>query len=365
MKWWIGLIVCALAFVTGCDEPCEPAPGAGSLGSPTRWEQEYLEAGARPQPPERASVIAEDGLPLSYTQWVPDEWTGDGAIVVFVHGSSAYGDLYATLGQALSTRGVLARVIDVRGHGYSVCTMDGVCGVPDLLDAPSDDGRYWVGRPGDALDVNQHARDLHVHISELRAQWPAATLTLAGHSSGGGLVSRYAEQVGSASIDQFALLAPFNHPNQPQNDLQSWECGAVTGTAYARVDMGAFGDARRGNTHRYVLEFHKDAEYLTPIDTTKYTYTTMLGMAAVDPELFHDTLRAPTLWFAAAEDALLDLERSRSEYAKLPEGVGFVVVEDTSHVGVSWSTAVGEHLAEFARGAARGDTNLEGSGQAR
>lgn len=332
-----------------CSEPCEPAPEEGALGEATPWEQAYMAGSDAPSPAERLTLDAEDGLPLAYTEWVPEDWDGTGPIVLFVHGSGAYGDLYATHGQTLAEEGVFARLIDVRGHGWSVCTEAGVCGAPDSVPTPADDGRYWVGRKGDARDVDQHARDVHAHVADLRARWPDASLTLAGHSSGGGLVSRYASQIGTASLDRIALLAPFNHAEQPQNDLHTWECGAVSGTDYARVDLGALGDALRGHPHRYVLSLHKEASYTTPIDTLQYSWTTMVGMA-VEREDFHDTLQVPTVWYAAEQDALMDLERSRLEFERLPRGASFVTVQDTSHIGLAWSASVSRHLARAAHG---------------
>jgi alpha-beta hydrolase superfamily lysophospholipase len=300
-----------------------------------------------PEPPQTAFLAGEEGLALAYADWVPEDWDGTGSVVLFVHGSSAHGALYATLGQGLSSRGVYARLIDMRGHGLSRCPKAGDC---DPFQTPTytDDGDYWPGRPGDALDEHQLARDLNAHLDDLRARAPDARLVLAGHSSGAGLVSRTLETTGTNGLAGAALLAPFNHPEQPQVTLGSWECGSIVGTEYAQVDLGALGDARRGNPHRYVLTLNKQPDYQDPLDTLQYTYSLNQGLAVTDAETFHQAFVLPTLWVAGQEDQMLDLEASRGEFERLPYGSAFVEVAETSHVGVSWSDGVAAVLAAFA-----------------
>jgi alpha-beta hydrolase superfamily lysophospholipase len=347
---WLMLLCSSLMTLPllGCTPDCEPVP-PGELGELTGWEQTFLEESRLPQVSDEARhfLSAEDGLQLAYTDWVPASWTGDGAVVLFVHGSSAHGALYAALGESMAEAGVYARIIDLRGHGYSRCVEPGRCdpmAVPDY--AASDE--TWPGRPGDSADVNQLTRDLQAHLTDLARLHPRARLLLAGHSSGAGLVARYVEHAGMAHLDGVALLAPFLHADQPQNTRSEWECGRVVGTSYARVDLGALGDARRRNPHRYVLSLDKPPELIDPLDTLRYTLTTMEGLAVTDVERFHASLTGPTLWVAAEDDALMDLEASREVYARIPGGAGFVTVRDTSHVGIIWSAQVGQLLATFA-----------------
>ncbi len=242
--------------------------------------------------------------------------------------------------------GIAVRAIDVRGHGLSRCVTETTCGTLDTPDYV-DDGQTWPGRPGDSADENQLARDVQAHMADLSAQYPDARLALVGHSSGAGLVTRVLENRGMSDVDAAVVLAPFHHFEQPQNDLRTYECGAISGNSYSQVDVGAVGDAIRGNVHRYVLSLHKQADYLDPLDTLAYTYTTMMGMAAHDPDRFHEAYSGPTLWVAGTEDVMLDLEVSREEFQRLPGGQAFLTVRDTSHVGVSWSPAVAAWVAQF------------------
>ena len=332
--------------LTACNEPCAEAP-EGTLGSPSAWEQAFLEGPGVPESPPMRMLVAEDGHELAYTDWVPDGWDGSGPMVVLVHGSSAYGELYGALGQGLAVRGVYARLIDVRGHGRSACPTE-ECTNREQPRTYIDDGSYWPGRPGDSLDADQIVRDLHAFVDDLRISWPNAWLLVAGHSSGAGVVARYVEQTGMAHLAGAMQLTPFHHPDQPQNALETWDCGRMAGSGYARVDLGAFGDGRRGNGHRYVLSFHKNDEYVTTLDTTQYSYNTVLGMAATGPDSFHDAFTKPTLWVAAEHDALLDLDISRQEFSRLANPQAFVEVRNTSHIGVSWSDDVAAVMADFA-----------------
>ncbi len=341
------LLAASVCIAVSCAKPCEPEP-AGEVGALTEWERQFLERRALPASPASAFVEAEDGLRLAYSEWVPTGWAPGQPVVLFVHGSSARGGLYSALGQGLADAGVLTRLIDLRGHGSSHCPAPGACdptAEPDY--AERDD--TWPGRPGDAADSNQLTRDLQRHLFAMQARAPGSPVTLAGHSSGAGLVARFIESAGMAQLAGAALLAPFHHSEQPQNALDAWECGRVVGTTYARVDLGALGAARRGRPHRYVLRLEKEPSLSDARDTLRYTYTMMTGLAVADPNGFHRAFTGSTLWVAGDRDALLDLEASRAEYARLPGGAGFVVVRDTSHVGVSWSTGVARRLASFAK----------------
>ncbi len=350
MRGWMMGSAVTLVLAPGCaEESCTP-PRTDTLGRLQPWEEAYLAADTSPEIPAAAFVDAEDGLGLAYHDWVPDPWPDDGAMVLLVPGSSAYAELYAVLGQGIADAGVRARIIDVRGHGRSTCDAQGRCGSPPNGGyAHEDDGEYWVGKPGDSLDEDQIIRDLGRHVAALREAFPSARLMVTGHSSGGGVVSRFVEHGGLATVDAVALIAPFNHADQPQNRDQSERlCPDQAGSPYAQVDLGALGDALRGNVHRYVLNLVKDDPYQAPLDIRRYTYATMIGMAADDATAFVEAYVQPVLWIAGEKDALFDVERSRDQLRAMPGGGAFIEVRDTSHVGLTWSTGVADVLARWA-----------------
>lgn len=332
----------------GCAVPEDCTIDEESLGAPTDWEVAWLESGGAPESPTASTTLAEDGLALSHHDWLPAD--PDGApVVLFIHGSSAYGELYAELGAGLADRGVIARLVDLRGHGRSACATASDCSDPEFTDRQlADDGAYYIGRVGDSLDRNQIIRDIGVEIAAISAQWPDAPLILVGHSSGGGVVSRFVEHGGLSQVDRVALVAPFNHYSQPQNVGLLVGCEGLAGTAYAQIDLGAIGAAIRGDVHRYVLRFHKDDAYTTVLDTPANTYTTQQGMAAENPDDFLAAYQQPTLWIAAEEDAVLDLDLSEQQHARMPGGGPFVIAAQTSHIGLAWSDSVAGVLAQWA-----------------
>lgn len=340
-----------LAAALGLLSGCSPTPCSFSeepLGPLTDWETAWLEAGGPPDSPSIDTLPGEDGLELAYRDWVPSGWTGDGPVAVLVPGSSSHSEHYAQLGATLSEEGVYTRIIDVRGHGRSVCESPTSCADPGHSPRqPPDDGRYYPGRVGDSADADQLVRDLDRHLVHLQALWPEASPHLVGHSSGGGLISRYLENTGASGLASVTLLAPYNHPDQPQvRPSVQLQCETYAGTDYARLDLGALGDALRGNLHRYVLTFHKGDTLTDPIDTLAYTWATVQGMAARDPDHFWTTHTAPLLFVAADQDHLLDSEESARQAARAAGPHRFVEMADTSHIGLAWSEAVGREVAD-------------------
>lgn len=94
--------------VASQDEPTldELLAGMRSGAQPyalNRWEQEFVRNEARLYPAaEPAFLEAEDGLRLAYREWVPDGWTGDGAIYLIVPGSTSHSLHFRFLGSSLS-----------------------------------------------------------------------------------------------------------------------------------------------------------------------------------------------------------------------------------------------------------------------
>jgi alpha-beta hydrolase superfamily lysophospholipase len=334
--------VIALSWLVACEDPTCVVPDGG-LGALTAIDEANRDA--RPEAPTPAYLAAEDGLPLAYREWVPAGWDGTGAVALFVPGSSAHSGQYTAIGAGLAARGVYTRIVDVRGHGLSVCDEAG-CGSPeDVGRAPADDGRTWVGRVGDSADADQIVRDLAQHLADLASAWPEASLHAGGHSSGGGMVSRWVERGGAALLHSVGLVAPYNHPEQPQVRSEVLlDCPDLAGTSYAQLDLGDLGAALRGEPHRFVLRLVKEPELADPLDTLAYTWTTTQGIATSDASAFWGAYSVPVLLVAGSEDALLDPGRSADEVSRAAVG-SFVELADTSHVGLAWSDEVAEALA--------------------
>lgn len=343
------MILNVLVLTVGCGK--EPIPTltemlANAPAPPftlTSWEVDFLSNNSMPASPTVEYLTAPDGLQLAYRDWVPSGWSGNGDMVLFVPGSTSHSEHYAVIGQTLSDYGIFVRIIDVRGMGLSV-RQSVTTNVNDFTPRPvTDDSTYYVGRIGDSLDENQIIRDLSLHVVSLRQEFTNNRLFLGGHSSGGGIVSRYVENGGDYSVDGVILCGPFNHSDQPQNVTE-----AVN--AYAIVDMGALGDALRGNTHRYVIGFNMGDIPGLELSVFQYTYNTMIGSAASDPVKFLNAYSKPVLWIHGQSDQLFDETICRAEFAKIADAQGknrFTVISNTSHIGLTWSEETGTVISNW------------------
>jgi alpha-beta hydrolase superfamily lysophospholipase len=139
---------------------------------------------------------ARDGTELAYRHYEAQAPATD-RIAVVIHGSSgsSRGAIH-TLSTALAARGVQTFAVDIRGHGSS-------------------------GIRGDIRYIGQLEDDLADLVGEIRKSRPAGSLTLIGHSSGGGFALRIA---GSPIQNLFArtvLLAPYLGYDAPSTRADS------------------------------------------------------------------------------------------------------------------------------------------------
>ena len=141
--------------------------------------------------PDISRFQARDGTWLAYRLY-PPAGGATGRLAIVVHGSTGSSDAMHAVAQALAAAGVTAVAIDARGHGAS-------------------------GTRGDIGYIGQLDDDLADLIGELRPQYPAARLTLIGHSSGGGFTLRIAGEPAGKLFDRFVLLAPYLGYSAPTN----------------------------------------------------------------------------------------------------------------------------------------------------
>lgn len=145
----------------------------------------------------RADFTARDGTKLNYTH-VRTQGSEALPLVIMVHGSSWYGGQYDALAWALRDVAEV-KAITLRGHGLSPETR------------------------GDVAYIGQLEDDIADLIAD-STQDTSRQIVLLGHSSGGGLVVRFA---GGAYGDKLAgavLLAPFLKHDAPttRQDAGVW-----------------------------------------------------------------------------------------------------------------------------------------------
>ena len=141
--------------------------------------------------PDLSRYQARDGTWLAYRLYPATNGAKD-RIAILAHGSSASSIEMHAVATALAGAGVTAVAVDIRGHGAS-------------------------GTRGDIAYRGQLDDDLADLIAELRKAYPAARLSLIGHSAGGGFALRIAGSPLGDTFDRFVLLAPYLGYSAPTN----------------------------------------------------------------------------------------------------------------------------------------------------
>ncbi len=142
--------------------------------------------GPSEMPAEQTAVEMGDGWAMPVRRY--GDKTPGKPLLILVHGSGWAGLQFHRLAAHLSDTAYVV-VPDLRGHGAN----------PE--------------RRGDVDYINQMEDDIAILIEAERL--PGQPVFLAGHSSGGGLVIRFAGGAHGDKIDQAILLAPFLKYNAP------------------------------------------------------------------------------------------------------------------------------------------------------
>ncbi|MEM5470641.1 alpha/beta fold hydrolase [Hoeflea sp. AS60] len=143
---------------------------------------------ASPDPAPLQTYQARDGATLSYRHY--GSGNSDAPLLIFIHGSGWHGGAYDALARNIAEKsGIEVALPDLRGHGPSPQTR------------------------GDVAYIGQLEDDITDLAAALRK--PGQKLVLAGHSSGGGLVIRYAGSAQGSTLDGAVMLAPFLKYNAP------------------------------------------------------------------------------------------------------------------------------------------------------
>ncbi|MFT6025177.1 MAG: pimeloyl-ACP methyl ester carboxylesterase [Ascidiaceihabitans sp.] len=180
-----GITACIALVLIALDRPKPLAPTQGL--DFTRATGQDLSQVIATQP-----VTMRDGSDLAVRMY--GENSADRPLIILVHGSGWHGMQFDGLARNLADT---ARVLvpDLRGHGL----------MPD--------------RRGDVDYIGQMEDDLADLIASQAL--PDQKIVMLGHSSGGGLVVRFAGGADAAMVDRAILLAPFLKYNAPTTRAQS------------------------------------------------------------------------------------------------------------------------------------------------
>jgi alpha-beta hydrolase superfamily lysophospholipase len=174
----------AIAMVLMLAAPVRPPPTLASIHA---GATQIDATGA----PDLSRFQARDGTWLAYRLYPAQNGARD-RIAILAHGSSASSMEMNAVAKALAGAGVTAVAVDIRGHGAS-------------------------GTRGDIAYPDELDDDLADLLAELRKTYPAARLSLIGHSSGGCFALRVAGSKLGDAFERFVLLAPYLGYSAPTN----------------------------------------------------------------------------------------------------------------------------------------------------
>ena len=194
--------------------------------------------------PEIRRYSASDGEKLAFRLF---ESTSN-RVLIFIHGSSYHGAGYIDLASAISSAG-LAKVVlpNLRGHYLS--------------------GR----RRGDVDYIGQYDNDIAELIKHLRQTGVNGPIVLGGHSSGAGLVVRFAGGDHAGLISNYLALSPILPTS---GSLREGSSGGWA-LLYARrmaglIILNIFGI--HGLDALPIIEFNKPSEFWDGTETLSYSY---------------------------------------------------------------------------------------------
>jgi pimeloyl-ACP methyl ester carboxylesterase len=257
--------------------------------------------------PDLSRFQARDGTWLAYRLYPAASGARD-RIAIVTHGSSGSSLEMHAVAMALAGAGVTAVALDIRGHGAS-------------------------GTRGDVAYAGQLDDDLADLVAELRKSYPAARMSLIGHSAGGGFALRIAGSPLGEKFDRFVLLAPYlgySAPtNRPAEGPGLWASPdmprIVASVILERLGIDwpqslpaiAFAnapEAKMNVTSQYSFRLLRN--YTAPPDW-KGAFARAKGRVAV---------------VAGADDELMDAEAYRR--ALPPLGVPVTIVPGVDHIGI-------------------------------
>ena len=261
--------------------------------------------------PQLQFFTARDGQELGYRHY-PSQ---SEKVLILIHGSGYHSQYLLPLAEFISAEG-LAQVYtpDLRGHGPS------------------------PAKRGDVDYINQLEDDLADLISIIRKKCPGTTLLVGGHSSGAGLVVRFAGSQYGQQANGYILLTPYLKYNAPTMRPNSG------GWAYANT--GRIAGLNMLNNmgihwldHLPIIDYNMPEEARDGTETLSYSHRLNTGYAPRNYKKDLQTITQPLLVVAGTEDEAFiadQFEPVISQYAT----VEAKLLSDTTHMGVVVSTKI-------------------------
>ena len=263
------------------------------------------------QQAQEATYRARDGADIFYRQF------GDSSndYLVLIHGSGSEGRYLASLANAISRDDLATAIVpDLRGHGRSPAAI------------------------GDIDYLGQYEDDLDDLIAHLRRRSPNANIVLAGHSSGGGLVIRWAGGDTSESVQAYLLLAPYLGRDSPTVRPQSGGWVQVSVRRYIGLGiLNGFGiDWLNGLP---VLFFNRPDEWNDEFQAESYSFRLNESLAPRAGLADLTRMSQPALVVVGADDESFYAEEFVEVFGQFDATATVEVVPDAMHLNLPDSSA--------------------------
>ena len=249
-------------------------------------------------------------------------------LMVMVHGSGWHGLQFDALARHIADSGLADVVVpDLRGHGPSPI------------------------RRGDIDHIGQFEEDL-ADLIALHVR-PGQEVIMLGHSSGGGLVVRFAGGDYGHLLGRAILLAPFLGHDTPTTRKNSggWAKPLVRRIIGLTMLNAARIRALNGLT---VIQFRFPRTVLDgPLgETATRAYSYRLNRSyAPRPGLAEDAARLPDfLLLAGTQDEAFHADMYEPTLGKLTGKGEYVLIRDTGHLDLVDAPATADHIAKWLNG---------------
>lgn len=301
------------------DAPAErPVASGGGVGFAEAIEADYGTL------PDTITYAARDGSLLPYRRYDG----GSNRLIVLVHGSGWHGMQFHPMASKLAASALGTVVVpDLRGHGAD----------PE--------------RRGDIDYIGQLEDDLADLIKAIRAEQDYGKVVLGGHSSGGGLVVRFAGGEHHDSADAFILMAPFLKYNAPTTKANSGGWAHTAARRIAGLTMLNNVGMTRLN-HLPVIGFAMPDDVLDgpygDTATTSYSYRLNTAFAPrMDYESDLATMKQPFLLIAGSEDEAFSVENYQPVISAQTDSGDYQILEGISHIGITTDSRAIDVIAKW------------------
>lgn len=295
------------ALALGLIASQRPVPSTRPLSPRGGLDFDAAPRSALPEKPGE-QYVARDGCALPLRRFGPAQAR---SLVVLVHGSGWHGGGYVRMAEALARAGHHVLVPDLRGHGANPRTR------------------------GDIAHIDQLEEDL-ADLIDQHAQ-PGQTVTLLGHSSGGGLVIRFAGGPLGGRVDRAVLVAPFLQYDAPtvRRNAGGWAF-PLTRRLIGLSMLNAVG--LRALNHLTVIQFNfPDSVLDGPLGhtaTQSYSYRLNTGFAPRRDYLSQIARLPPFLLLVGAEDEAFDASRFAPTMAAVTPRGTYRILPGLSHLDI-------------------------------